>query len=196
MQAIDTLRREHEVIVKVLAALERAAEAARPDSARGRGGPGWPGSSQSAEKVHRELFLKALEFVTGFVQRLHQAREEVLLRRLAGHEVPAADEREHGEIGEFAAACLRALPDAARGDPASRRMLAENAKAYVGILRSHIAREEDDLFDAATRALSEDDDREITAAFGRIERELGEGEPGRYEKLAGEVGELAKAIRT
>ena len=179
MQAIETLRREHEVIGKVLAGLERAA-----------------GAVQSGGRVHEGLFLKALECVRGFVYGLHQAKEDILFRKLAEKGLVGPEGREHGDIGEFAAACLRALPEAARGDPASRRMLAENAKAYVGILRSHIAREEGELFDEALRTLSADDDRELTAAFGRIERELGEGESGRYERLAGEVEELGEAVKT
>jgi hemerythrin-like domain-containing protein len=75
-------------------------------------------------------------------------------------------------------------------------MLAENAKAYVAILRSHMAREDADLLGAAARTLSEDDGRELAAAFARIERELGEGESARYERLAGEIEELGEAVGT
>lgn len=179
MQTIETLRREHEAIGKVLASLERAADAV-----------------QSGGSVHETLFLKAIEFVTEFAHRLHQAKEEVFSRRLAEHGLVGPEGREHGDIGKFAAACLRVLRNAARGDPASRRMLAENAKAYVGILRSHIALEDNELFDAATRELTEHDDREIMSAFGRIERELGEAPAGRYERLAAEVEELGRTFGT
>jgi len=177
VQVIDTLRREHEVIRKALAVFESAADAV-----------------QSGGSVREELFLKTLEFITRFVHRLHQAKEDILFRRLAGKGLAGPEAREHEDVREFAAACAKALPGAARGDPASRRMLAENAKAYVGILRSHIALEDSDILNAALQSLSEEDDREIMAAFERVERELGEGAAGRYERLAGEIEDLAAAF--
>jgi hemerythrin-like domain-containing protein len=176
MRAIELLRNEQTLIERVVSCLGRAADAVR------EGGP-----------VDKELFLKALEFVNGFAHRVHQAREDILLRHMEEHGLLVPETTAHGDTREFADAMVRALPEAARGDDAARRMLSENAKAYVGLVRSHMQRAETDVFAAAEAGLSNEDDQAMLSLFRAAERaathDSGEAAAERYERLADEIGQ-------
>jgi hemerythrin-like domain-containing protein len=174
MRAIELLRDEHALIGRVASCLGRAAEAVRS------GGP-----------VDEELFLKALEFVDSFAHRVHQVKEDILFRRMEEHGVPMPEMTAHADTREFADAMVRALPEASRGDDAARRMLSENAKAYVGLARSHMQRVETDVFAAAEAGMSDHEDQAMLSLFRAAERavshEANEVSAERVGRLADEV---------
>ncbi|MHC4253670.1 MAG: hemerythrin domain-containing protein [Planctomycetota bacterium] len=176
MRSIELLRREHVLIEKVVASLDRAADFAR-----------------EGERVDEELFLRALDFTNGFTHRVHRAKEEVLSRLAAGRGLLEAESRPCSDLLDFSGAMLRALPEAARGEPTARRLLSENAKAYVALMRSHF-RGREALFDVAERSLAEEDDRTLVTLFERVERQLGQGQVERYRRLADEVHERSESF--
>ena len=82
-----------------------------------------------------------------------------------------------------------ALDASGGGRDRRRRTAAENLSAYAALLRSHIAKENNVLFPLAERLLSDDDRRELAAAFERIEEEVaGQGEHERFMRIAEELG--------
>jgi hemerythrin-like domain-containing protein len=175
MQSIGLLRHEHALIEKVAACLDRAADSVQA------GGP-----------VHEEFFLKTLEFINGLVHRVHQAREEILSRFVIERCRMEAEVRPCSDLLDFSGAILRSLPEAADGEPAARRLLSENAKAYVALVRSNI-RSRRMLFDTVERSLSEGDDRTLVALFEEAECRLGEGAAERYGRLADAIEKRSEA---
>ena len=158
LRCTAVLRAEHAVVARLLNCLERAAAAIF------LGGP-----------VHEGAFVRVFGLMNVFVCRGHFAKEGLLLEMLEGKglwQLPGFP-GEHRDSLEFAAAMLRALPEAAGGTRPARRMLAENATAYVGFMRSHIAREERLVFSEADSVLTDLDDAAAVEAFAEIDCRTG-----------------------
>jgi hemerythrin-like domain-containing protein len=170
MESANTLAREHEMIVRVVSCLERAVE-----------------ESRSGGRLEEELLSKVLDFAQGFIHRSHQAREEIFYRHLAGWTSDGGGALEHSFLREFVAAMSRVLPEAARGGPAAARMFRENATAYVGLMRSHLKREDMAIAEISTMAVPEREDRELMSRFAAVDRSLGEDGAERYFRLAQEI---------
>ena len=83
-----------------------------------------------------------------------------------------------------------ALDAAAIGDADAVARVAENLSAYAALLRSHIAKENNVLFPLADRLMNADDQRELEAAFERVEAE--ETGPGEHERLAAIADRLGR----
>ena len=82
-----------------------------------------------------------------------------------------------------------ALDAVEKGDGGAGPAAAENLSAHAALLRSHIAKENNVLFPLAERLLSDDDRRELGAAFDRIEEEeTGAGEHERFARIAEALG--------
>jgi hemerythrin-like domain-containing protein len=78
-----------------------------------------------------------------------------------------------------------ALPLATKGDAAATAAIARDLKAYVRFLRAHIGKEDNVLYPMADRLLTAEDQRELMAAFDRVEaEEMGEGVHEKYHELA------------
>ena len=151
---VDVLMSEHRTIERVLSAVE----ARLADSA---GGP-----------FPHEFLTQALDFFRNFADGCHHAKEEELLFPLLEQRgIP----REHGPIGcmlkehvqgRSYLATVRANLDAARdGSPEAVTAVCGAAAGYIGMLRQHIHKEDNVLFQMAIRALSPDDVTELAAGF-------------------------------
>ncbi len=169
---------------RLLRCLERAAAAIRA------GGPVCDGA-----------LVEGLRLIDVFVCRGHYAKERHLLgiMRARGLRSPAGLLDEHRDSIDFVAAMLRSLPRAARGDQSARRMLAENATAYVGFMRAHIEREEKFLFSAADEGLPERDDADAAGAYDQIDRRTGWPRGGALARdlernLAGVLGDTEEGV--
>jgi hemerythrin-like domain-containing protein len=194
VRSVEILREDHALMRRVLVCLGRAVEEAL-----------------AGGRIDEEIFSKALGFAKEFVHGIHQAREEILSRHARRRGLDGGGTNACNDILDFLGAALRALPDAAqagravelhdarresggyrrRGDPAARRLLAENAKAYVGLARSHIVGREE-VLRGAERGLSEDDDRMLLSLFEAAERRLGGEPPRHYAELVREIEARAK----
>lgn len=180
INAFEILEHEHDVILLVLDAVEREAARIRAD---GKADP---------PRVNRML-----DFARQFADRCHHAKEERLLfPRLADCGIA----RDGGPIGvmlaehergrEFVRAAAEALPAAAGGDATAAGKLAEALSGYVSLLRAHIAKENQVLYVMGRRLLPESDDRDLVAAFERVEaEEMGAGTHEKYHRLAHELAE-------
>ena len=83
-----------------------------------------------------------------------------------------------------------AVEDAAAGKPAALKVFSSNARSYVGLLRSHIMKEDQVLFQMADQAFSDEDQKDLMARFDRVEsNEVGEGTHEKYLRLADDLAE-------
>lgn len=178
MQAIETLRAEHNGVLTVLTQLERAA------TATAQGAP-----------IPAAIFRDIQEFFAIFVDQCHHGKEDAevfpRLTDAAGRDLTRRLEEEHATGRRLAAAYATAVRDYTPGERHSGARLAGAARAYAAFLRAHIALEDRELFPAMARHLSAED-RTLTAAFDRLEEEqIG---PGTHERLHGMIDGLAARI--
>jgi hemerythrin-like domain-containing protein len=175
VEATDILKEEHRVIERVLDSLETAA-----------------GRLRAGDAIGGVYFVEAAEFVKGFADGCHHMKEEgVLFPALEAAGVPNAGGpigvmlAEHAE-GRRLTQAMRAAAerlDAGQADQAA--VVAQNALAYVALLRQHIAKEDGVLFPMADRVIPPEQRAEITTAFDHIEHvETGEGVHEKYLALA------------
>jgi hemerythrin-like domain-containing protein len=176
--ATQALRDEHQVILAVLECL-----AALTDQVR-QGG-----------EIDSDAFLKSIDFIRGFADKWHHAKEEDLLfPALERKGVP----KEGGPIGvmlyehdvgrRHVQRMEEALRGAAAGDEKARAALIENASGYVELLRGHIGRENNVLFEMADRVLSPDEQTRLVEQYAVREREgVGGGTREHYIGIAGKL---------
>jgi hemerythrin-like domain-containing protein len=184
MKATQILSEEHQVVLRVLDALESAAGAA------GQGKP-----------VQPEFFLGAADFIKGFADGCHHRKEEnVLFKAMADHGVPV----QGGPIGvmlhehELGRQFTRDMRQAAQswqaGDAAGRQAAAQAALGYTALLRQHIAKEDNVLFPMADRAIPAGQQAQVAEDFERVEHEeTGEGIHEKYLALAESLEKQAAA---
>ncbi len=180
MTPTEILKHEHQVILMVVGAAEREAD-----------------SIASTGKVDADRVAKIVDFIRTFADKCHHAKEEDLLFVKMGEkgfprEVgPIGVMVEEHEIGRsYVSAVDEALQAAGGGDEAALARVRDGLVGYAGLLRAHIQKEDNILYPMADQALSEQDQAELTEAFGRVEREeIGAGVHEKYHRLAHELAE-------
>ncbi len=182
MTATETLRHEHDAILKMLAATEEVAR-----------------RLQINEPVEGGVLEGLLEFFREFADHCHHGKEEeVLFPFLEQKGMP----REGGPIGvmlhehEQGRALVREMADAAaayrRGESGAGPRWANAASGYVHVLREHIDKENNVLFVLAERLLSPDEQDRLAKQFETIELEkMG---AGTHERLHARMDELLSSI--
>jgi hemerythrin-like domain-containing protein len=175
MQPTEVLSHEHRIIEQVLACLERMTQEC---TLHGRLDP------QPARE--------AVDFFRTFADRCHHGKEEAHLfpaMEAAGSPrqcgPTAVMLREH-ELGRLRVREMAtAIDAAASGQADALQRFVDSARAYVELLREHIEKEDHCLFPMANQLLTEKDQQDLTAAFGRVEaEEMGEGTHETYLKIA------------
>jgi len=176
------LRHEHELVCRALAGADALAEEAR-----------------ASGTVRDEPVREFIEFARYFTDGCHHAKEERLLfprlrERGAEASAPVAAMLQEHEGGRERVRRLEAALDAAAGgDQDAVSGVAENLSAYAGLLRSHIAKENNVLFPLADRLLDDGDQRELAEAFERVEaEETGLDEHARLAAIAERLGHIAE----
>ena len=178
-KATEVLMAEHRGIERMLAALERDL-----------------GRLEAGDAAPVPLFAQGVDFLRNFADGCHHHKEEKLLfPALAAHGVPV----EGGPIGVMLhehdlgrghiRAMADALPRAEAGDAAALRDLATAARAYIQLLRDHIQKEDQVLFQMADRTLSADEQERMAVEFDRVEDEvIGPGVHERYHQMLDQLG--------
>lgn len=175
MKATQILTEEHNVIWRVLDALESAA-----------------GRIQDQEAIDAAFFIQAAEFIKGFADGCHHLKEEgVLFEAMKANGVPVVngpigvmlDEHEKGRA--FTQGMRRAAEKWLAGDEKAKEEVARNAKGYVALLRQHIIKEDNVLFPMADQVIPESEYHLIEQGFDQVEHEeTGEGVHEKYLALA------------
>jgi hemerythrin-like domain-containing protein len=184
MKATEILIEEHEVILRVLAAMDKAVSAIPA----GKVGPGF--------------FLDAADFIKNFADGCHHAKEEgVLFVEMEASGVPnqggpiGAMLADHEQGRQFTRQMRAAAEKWQAGDAANSQEVAANGTGYVNLLRAHISKENRILFPMADRVIPAEKHAAIWEKFERIEREeTGAGVHAKYEALAEKLEQEASAF--
>jgi hemerythrin-like domain-containing protein len=184
MQATESLDQDHRIIEVALPALERLGQQAA--------------ASRLAEGEAVEM---TLAFLKTFVDAYHHGKEELHLfkameRRGVHRDVGLVFHllEEHGRGRKHVRALSASSAGAVKGDPEAAKEFADNAAAYLKLLRHHIREEDTELWPLAERALSDDDDGGLMAGYAEVERAtLGEGGREPYRGRAAEIARRAGA---
>jgi len=173
-KATDVLKQDHRIIERVLAVVERLAR---------------------NPQALLEDWQKAIDFIRGFADRCHHLKEEkILFPALEKHGIP----REGGPIGmmlveheegrSYVREMMEALAHEGGDSEVRRTILGQNARAYLRLLREHIRKEDEVLFQMADEALSPEEQKELAQEFEKHEaEEIGAGVHEKYLKIAEEL---------
>ena len=165
------LMQEHRVIEKVLGALEAAANLDMPV----------------------DFYERAIDFVTGYADGFHHAKEE---ERLFTYLEERGMARDYGPLGVMLHEhdsgrkhISNMREQAAAGDLAA---LKNESLAYCALMRDHIAKEDEVLFPMGRAMLTPEEIAEVQAGFDAVP----EPDPSReaYEQAAEELVALAAAV--
>lgn len=177
MNATEQLRAEHDGITIMLDILERICE----QMASGR-----PANLDHLDRI--------IEFLSVFADKCHHGKEEdILFPALEKSGIP----KEGGPIGvmlsehdrgrEEIRSMRKALEELRGGRDANKDFI-RAATGYVGLLRNHIAKENNVLFVMAERNLSGFDQARLFEAFETMERDkIGEGRHEAFHFLLDEL---------
>ena len=185
MQATEILMDEHRTIERLLSALDKMASRL------------WAG-----EEVHPSYFIEAADFIQGYADGCHHAKEEnVLFIAMQEHGVPV----QGGPIGvmlqehEQGRTTTRAMRQAAErweaGDTTAINDVIQHARGYTSLLHQHIAKEDGILFPMAERALPPAGHEQLLAEFKRVNNEeIGEDVFEKYLDLADRLEKEANSV--
>lgn len=178
MKPTEILKHEHEVILLVLEGVEKEVEKIR-----------------KTRKVDVEKLNRIVDFFRNFTDRCHHGKEE---KHLFVKLVERGMDKKSGPIAVMLAehdmgrgrikAIANALPKAKKGNADAVRTLCENLEGYVELLRAHIAKENNVLFEMADQILGDEDQKRLSEAFEKVEsEEMGKGVHEKYHALAHEL---------
>lgn len=175
MLATDILSSEHQVILRVITTLEKAA-----------------GHLEAGQSIAPEFFLDATDFIKGFADGCHHRKEEgVLFKALNQHGVPentgpvAVMLAEHERGRQFTRGLHQAALALQAGDPAAQAALVANARGYAALLRQHIHKEDHILFPLANQVIPLENQAQVADEFETVEHEeTGAGVHEKYLALA------------
>jgi hemerythrin-like domain-containing protein len=146
-------------------------------------------------KIHPEIIEKIIDFTRNFTDGCHHAKEEKLLfTKLAEKGMPyesgpiAVMNMEHNMGRSLIKAMDENLKAASEGDSGAIYTVRKSLEDYINLLRNHINKEENILFNMADNFLSPDDQEYLMDEFDRVEtEEMGEGTHERYHEMAHEL---------
>ena len=155
-RATAQLSEEHQTILKVIVAVRaqcgRAAGGAAPDAG---------------------FFRKAVDFIRGYADRFHHAKEEDILFPELGepgvrmHCDPRGQMLHEHDLGRgFVKGMEEALASGKTAD------LVENARSYCGLLEEHIYKEDNILYPMAEEAMGPERSAKLRERFAAVDRKF------------------------
>lgn len=158
MTPIEVLMDEHQLILAVLDSLEEGAE--RLDS---------------GDPIDPEFFLDAAEFVSGFADKCHHAKEEdILFVAMTAMDMPqdsgpvAVMLAEHDEGRQYTAGFRSAAEQMKDGETSAAADVVRNVYDYVNLLREHINKEDNVLYPMAEQIMPVDAMAKMSEDFQRV----------------------------
>ena len=180
--ATQVLRNEHDAILRMLEATDEAAR-----------------QLVGGAHVEPRVLEGLLEFFRLFADKCHHGKEEDLLfpkleeKGMPGKMGPIGVMlMEHDQGRAFIQQMRQATEEYKQGQAEAARQWASAARGYTGLLRDHIAKENEVLFVMAERLLTADEQQALSAQFEIVEQEkLG---PGTHERLHALMDQLCAEI--
>lgn len=164
---------EHKLILRMIALLERNA-----------------GRTAEGSYSNWQFYLDGVDFIRNYADRFHHAKEEdVLFEALIKNGMPrenspiAAMLMEHDQGRAYVRAMEAAAAGAMAGKNVDMTALAQNARAYVELLREHISKEDGILYPLAERVIADTLRNDIVAGYAAAEARTAADFSSRYEAL-------------
>lgn len=180
MQPTEVLMQEHRLIEQVLDCLEIMARLC-----------------EAGERLDHMSANQAIDFFRNFADRCHHGKEEDCLfplleqkgfSRIQGPTGVMLQEHEAGR--QHVRGMAEAIRTVAAGDSSATTSFVSHARAFVLLLREHIQKEDDCLFQMTDQVLSEQEQAQLMESFDNVEHnDMG---PGTHEKYLEIAAELAK----
>lgn len=159
MKSIDRLVAEHEIIERGLTVLEKAVA-----------------QIEAGQDISDEFLKWAPEFFSQFADKCHHAKEEDLFFPLLRERgIP----QEGGPIGvmlhehDVGRDAVRRMRMASESDEFDAATFASAGREFVPLLRQHIFKENNILFQMAGNVMSEADDADMDVGFTQVEQDRG-----------------------
>ena len=178
MKPIETLKKEHRLIEKVLASLDKYTEAI------------WRG-----DKVEQGDLRIFVQFIQEFADHCHHGKEEEILfstmveNGFPGEQGPIAVMLAEHEEGRRLVGML--LEKSEKTEPWSeedRRVIRESAMEYIRLLSHHIMKEDNILYPMAQSRLAPEVLEKIGERFDKFENEeMGSGQHEKFHALADQL---------
>ncbi|MCU0457470.1 MAG: hemerythrin domain-containing protein [Bacteroidales bacterium] len=176
MSATSNLENDHVCILKLCDVMERMAQAGNIDP------------------VHLE---KVVSLIRNFADGLHHKKEEDLLfpkmaeKGFSPVQGPVAVMlHEHEEGRNYVRGIAGNIESYKSGDKGAEETIRHNLLGYSGLLKNHIAKENNVLFRMADNVLSPDEQEILSAEFKKAEESMAPGGSASY--YITQVEELAK----
>lgn len=166
MTPTEQLKNEHQAVLSALEILEKICQ-----------------KLEAREKVEPKHQEEILEFIKIFVDKCHHGKEEDLL-------FPAMEKagipKEQGPIGMMLIEhdMGRKFVGGMSENISNPEKFIENARGYIGLLRQHIEKENNILYQMADTHLSKDEDNVLLKEFDKLELErIGQGKHEEFHKM-------------
>ncbi|NNG03478.1 MAG: hemerythrin domain-containing protein [Inquilinus sp.] len=179
---IDTLRREHANMAKLLRILER-----HLDTFDASGSPDY------------DVVAGIVDYLHDWSGQWHHPKEDLVLAKLRLRDPAAADrvgdlERDHQALAEQTVRFREAIAEIVGGEELPRDQVSQMAHGFLNAERRHMAGEEKVFLPAAERALTAEDWAEIAMRVGDPKDPLfGHNVEKRFEALRRDLVELDRA---
>ena len=178
MKATEILMSEHQVILRMIAALEKATDLL-----------------EAGQPVPPQLFIEASDFIKGFADGCHHKKEEgVLFKAMGENGMPSSGGpvavmlAEHEAGRAFNRGMRAAAEKLAAGDPSAAQEVIRNARGYAALLTQHIAKENQVLFPMADKVIPVGKHAAVMEGFEHVEHEeTGEGVHEKYLALVAQI---------
>jgi hemerythrin-like domain-containing protein len=178
LKPTETLKNEHQAILLMLEVVESVSR-----------------KLGAGEDVPADHLTRIVDFIQGFADKCHHAKEEDLLfpameragvpRQGGPIEVMLI---EHTEGREFVRKMKEAADQYTAGDRKAGLLFAENARGYAALLSPHIRKEDNILYPIADARLSVQTQARLEKDFERVEEEVvGAGKHEEYHRLLEEL---------
>ena len=167
------LKDEHQLILRVLALLEKNATL----------------TAEGSFHDYR-FFLDGVDFIRNYADRFHHAKEEdILFEALIENGMPRANSpvaamlMEHDLGRAFVKGMEEAATRALNGEAGQDEAIVTNARGYLELLREHISKEDDILYPLAERLIPAEKRDAIVQGYQRAEKKAAEGLEAHYRAI-------------
>ena len=126
----------------------------------------------NAESTDFDLLRDVMHYMTHYPDRVHHPLENLVIEKLIERD-PSIREaaipivREHRELAEKSEVFLEMVSRVADGEMVLREEIEARGREYVAFLRTHMQKEDDDIFPLAEKVLTEEDLQQVADAMER-----------------------------
>jgi hemerythrin-like domain-containing protein len=167
------LKDEHQLILRMLALLEKNALA-----------------SEEGSFSDYRFYLDGVDFIRNYADRFHHAKEEdILFEALIENGMPRANSpvaamlMEHDQGRAFVRGMEEAATRALNGEADQVAAIVSNARGYLELLREHISKEDEILYPLAERVIPAEMRGSIVEGYQKAEEKAAQGLEAHYRAV-------------